>query len=187
MKKIISLLLTMVLLVASTTVLATAEVADTEYDLTIFHWGDSMETVKAVEGEPVAQLDDSMKYEKSVFGMNMEVWYLFEDNGSEMGLWMVLCGSNETHNDHSLYIADYEKLKEAMTREYGEPFMDKEAWEDDSKKASYADKKGDALYYGYVTYGTMWEFGETGMMMTLSMDFEDNEISMVALYMGYET
>lgn len=58
----------------------------------------------------------------------------------------------EEHSVDSLYIDDYNTFKQALTNKYGEPLLDNEKWTSDSKKSFYADDKGRALNYGYLSY-----------------------------------
>lgn len=110
----------------------------------------------------------------------MSLLYLFCDDG----LYQVLYLSEETHTNDSLYIDDYEKFKEALTKKYGEPLVDREKWESDSKKSYYADRKGDALCYGYLTYLTGWTLDR--MQIVMSMRADNYEISMFIVYQSNE-
>ena len=76
----------------------------------------------------------------------------------------------EKHSNDSLYIDDYEKLRKEITKKYGEPLLDIEDWQDDSKKDYYITKKGDALSYGYLNYYTMYLLNRTTISMDMSAD-----------------
>ena len=78
------------------------------------------------------------------------------------------------------YIDDYTTFKNALTKKYGKTVLDFENWQDDSKKSYYADKKGDALSFGFLTYSTIWLLDDTCISMDMSAD--NYEISMSVSY-----
>ena len=77
---------------------------------------------------------------------------------------------NEEHSNESLYIDDYMDVKKAITKKYGEPLLDRESWQDSSKESYYAEKKGDALNYGYLKYYTWYWLDRTEITMSMSAD-----------------
>lgn len=156
---------------------ATADTAPV-YDFKEFMWGDSKAKVMAVEGDPILEgkmdgMDATyIAYETRTVGLDMFLAYYFCDEG----LYAVRYILNESHSNEELYIDDYESFKTALTKKYGEPIWDTEIWSNDSKKEYYADKKGDALCYGYLTYVT-WYITDT-TYISMSMDADNYEISM---------
>lgn len=86
------------------------------------------------------------------------------------GLFQTRYILTENHSNENLYIDDYEDVRTALTKKYGEPSLDWERWQDDSKKEYYASKKGDALCYGYLTYVTFYELERTIVGMEMSAD-----------------
>lgn len=115
-------------------------------------------------------------YETSAVGLDMMLAYYFCDDG----LYQVLYLLTESHSVDSLYIDDYDTYKSAMIKKYGEPLIDDEDWESDSKKDYYADRKGDALSYGYLSYTTAWILDGTIILMKMSADNFD--ITMTVSY-----
>lgn len=128
------------------------------YDFKKFRWGDSQESVMAVEGTPkysgkMNGLDANyIAYDTTAVGMDVLLAYYFCDGG----LYSVRYILNEDHSVDSLYIDDYNTFKQALTNKYGEPLLDNEKWTSDSKKSFYADDKGRALNYGYLSYYTCY-------------------------------
>lgn len=177
MKKFISMMLVFAMLL-STAVLS----ASAEYDFRQFNWGDSMDRVMEVEGTPymdgeVNGVDANyIAYETSAVGLDMMLAYYFCDDG----LYQVLYLLTESHSVDSLYIDDYDTYKSAMIKKYGEPLIDDEDWESDSQKDYYADRKGDALSYGYLSYTTAWILDGTIILMKMSADNFD--ITMTVSY-----
>lgn len=144
-------------------------------DFKQFYWGDSKEKIMEVEGEPYT--DGKMNgvdatyiaYKTTAVGLDVLLAYYFCDDG----LYQVRYILNEEHSNESLYIDDYETFRNALTKKYGEPTLDREIWENDSKKEYYADKKGDALCYGYLEYVTFYDSDTSIIMMDMSADNYD--------------
>lgn len=185
MKRLISILCIMVIVLCATVSLAeTSE--KKEYDFRTFYWGDTREKVIATEGTPITEgkvsgLDaEYIVYEATAVGLDMFLGYYFCDDG----LFEVRYLLAETHSNDSLYIDDYKTFKNALTQKYGDPLLDLENWENDSKKEYYADKKGDALSYGYLTYTTWYSVDNSYISMSMSAD--NYNISMTVDYESKE-
>ena len=190
MKQLFSIMLVFVLLLATASVCAetvkpTPE-SEFEYDFKTFMWGNSLEKVKATEGETIMDgkvngIDATyIAYETTAVGLDMLLAYYFCDDG----LYQVRYVLTETHSNESLYIDDYGTFKNAMIKKYGEALFDLENWENDSKKEYYADNKGNALSYGYLTYDTVWLLDRTYISMNMSADNYD--ITMTIDYVSAE-
>lgn len=142
------------------------------YDFKKFRWGDSQESVMAVEGTPkysgkMNGLDANyIAYDTTAVGMDVLLAYYFCDGG----LYSVRYILNEDHSVDSLYIDDYNTFKQALTNKYGEPLLDNEKWTSDSKKSFYADDKGSALNYGYLSYYTCYITERVIVEMDMSAD-----------------
>jgi hypothetical protein len=142
------------------------------YDFKTFHWGDSQEIVEAVEGEPTKKGDMSgvdayyIAYETTVAGKDAVLAYYFCSDG----LFETRYVLTEKHSNEDLYIDDYDDVRTALTKKYGEPDVDSENWSNDNKKSYYADRKGDALSYGYLSYMTGYLLDKTTVLMKMSAD-----------------
>lgn len=146
-----------------------------EYDFKKFCWGDAQELIEKEEGEPY--LEDDMTavdahyiaYETTVAGKDAVLAYYFCDEGLFRTRYIL----TEEHSNEELYIDDYEDVQEALEKKYGEPTLYYEDWQDDSKKSYYAEKKGDALCYGYLNYYTYFRLDRSLISMEMSADNYD--------------
>lgn len=154
------------------------------FDFKQFRWGDSMETVRAVEGEPYLsnhikeRNTDYIAYKTKAVGLDMVLVYYF----TEDQLFQVRYILDEDHSNENLFIKDYETFRDALTKKYGKPLIDTESWQDDSKKDFYKNRKGDALSYGYLTYYT-WYFTDRSII-TMQMDADNYKVSMIVEYVS---
>ena len=145
---------------------------DTEFDFKKFRWGDPEEDVIREEGEPEYKADipatdtHYIAYNVTAAGKDAVLAYYFCDEGLYRTRYIL----SENHSNETLYIDDYEDVKKAITKKYGEPLFDEEMWQDDSKKDYYASKKGDALNYGYLEYWTWYALDRTYINMSMSAD-----------------
>ena len=141
-------------------------------DFKSFCWGDTQETVIAKEGNPLLSSEMTNRdvtyiaYNTTVAGKKAILAYYFSDQG----LFTVRYILQESHSNENMYITDYEAIRSAITKKYGDPLFDFESWQDDSKKSYYANRKGDALSYGYLTYFTMYSLERTSISMQMSAD-----------------
>ena len=185
-KSFVSLILCVFLVILCTASLAenSANEEQTTPDFKQFYWGDSKEKVLQLEGEP--DTDGTVNgtnatyiaYKTQAVGLDMLLAYYFCDDGLYNIRYILL----EEHSNEALYIDDYNTFKKALIKKYGKPLIDSENWENDSKKEYYADKKGDALSYGYLTYSTFHITDNTYITMEMSAD--NYEISMIVDYVS---
>ena len=147
------------------------------------HWGMTEAEVRELEaGEPVlankltGRNANYIAYEGSLMGNDVLIVYYFGPNGlyESRYIW------TEEHSNESLYISDYDSVREQLTQKYGTPWYDQENWDTSSHKSYYADNKGDALCYGYLTYETYYSTDRTDISM--EMDADNYEISLVIYY-----
>lgn len=163
---------------------------NSNYDFRKFRWGDTQETVEAIEGSPNDEADMKsldahyIYYSTTLAGKSAELGYYFCDEG----LFQTRFIMTEEHSNENLYIDDYNDIVNALKKKYGEPDTEWERWQDDDKKDYYSGKKGDALCYGYLSYYTWWEDidGRTDVFIKMSadnynitttVDFSSTEIS----------
>lgn len=182
MKQLTCLLLALIFALSSAAI-AEAEDSVPEFSFKGLKWGDSMEKVQGVEGTDTV-FSGTVKgstatyivYEATAVGLDMFLGYYFCDKG----LYEVRYVLAEEHSNDMKYIDDYATFKNALTKKYGETVLDFENWQDDSKKSYYADKKVDALSFGFLTYSTIWLLDDTCISMDMSAD--NYEISMSVSY-----
>lgn len=180
MKKSILLLIPVLIICLAGTVLGA------DYDFKTLSWGATTDDIISVEGEPLSidRLDGSddtlMVYASKAVGMDVGLGYFV---GSD-GLYQVKYLLEEKHSNNNKYVEDYGKFRDAITKKYGEPLIDQEIWTDKSKQDFYANRKGDAVCYGYLEYLTIWYMDRTTIGM--GMEGDNYEISTCIQYWSNE-
>ena len=183
---VLTLVIVSVLLCSAVSGTEAALAKTADYDFKTFFWGDSREKVISVEGTPDGEGkltgNDStyIAYETTAVGMDVLLGYYFCDEGLYAVRYILL----EEHSNEALYIDDYERFENALTKKYGKPLLDLEKWANDSKKEYYADRKGDALCYGYLTYKTLYASDTASIVMSMSAD--NYEITTTVDYMSFD-
>lgn len=170
MKRFLCFFLVAMMVSVSFSAFAEGEAETPEYDFKTFRWGASKEDIIAVEGEPTTTdlYGEVLVYDVTAVGMEMKLFYSFDDRGL-VGVSYLLTGSFE---DNDQYIEKYNTFKAALSRKYGEPTLDEESWESDEGKAAYADKKGDAVFWGQLSYVTFFSPMRSRIVMYLSAPWE---------------
>lgn len=126
MKKNVSILLIILLILVISTLVLFAEEA--KYDFRKTNWGMSKEQVKATEDKKPDFEDNTMlSYEVTISEKDFDCAYLFLED-KLYGSRYLFFGE---HTNKNLYIDDYEELKEILTKEYGKPKIDKVTWKND--------------------------------------------------------
>ncbi|GAH71775.1 unnamed protein product, partial [marine sediment metagenome] len=92
-------------------------------------------------------------------------------------------GLRGKHSNDNLYIDDYEKLKETLTKKYGKPKFDKVTWDDDLYKDDRS-HWGFAVSLGHLDYFSSWETSTTYISLRLNGD--NYKISLVIAYESRE-
>lgn len=98
-------------------------------------------------------------------GLSSITCYEFLD--SRLSSVMVLF--TEQRTAHSSHIADYEKLKDLLTKKYGTPNADEVVW----KESLYEDDpqhRGTALALGHVVFRSEWKTPETRIRLVLGAE-----------------
>lgn len=182
MKRFMSILLVAIMVFVSIPAIAEEETSSDalEYDFKTFRWGDTKETVIAAEGKPAETGTGNdptiIAYYVNAVGLGMKLLYFFDDNG----LFSVMYSLQDTHTNYDLYVRDFEAFKEALVEKYGEPTLDFELWKSNDYKERYANRKGDALFMGYVSYSTAFLLERSTIYMTMSSD--NYQIQMLVMY-----
>lgn len=148
-------------------------------------WGMSESDVRALEGNSpdyTGTLSGNgakyIGYDTELMGNDVIVAFYFGPDGlySTRYIW------EEEHSNESLFISDYNSVKEQLTAKYGDPLIDKENWDTTSHEKYYADDKGDALSYGFLTYATFYLTDRSFISMTMSADNYD-----ISFFIDYES
>ena len=153
---------------------------DQNYDFRKTHWGMSKNEVRKNETtEFIGETDDALIYKEKIGGLDSKLVYMFEDGKLRNSAYKF---ENE-YSEVEDYINDYEKLKDAYTKKYGEPYSDKVRWTNDTFKDDPS-MLGQALIEGHVSYITQWSLPETNVILSLYKD--EDEISLMAAYRGFK-
>jgi len=148
-------------------------------------WGMSESDVRALEGNSpdyTGTLSGNgakyIGYDTELMGNDVIVAFYFGPDGlySTRYIW------EEEHSNENLFISDYNSVKEQLTAKYGDPLIDKENWDTTSHEKYYADNKGDALSYGFLTYATFYLTDRSFISMTMSADNYD-----ISFFIDYES
>jgi len=160
---------------------ATSESDDAQpYDFRKVRWGMSKDEVRNNETAGfIGETDDALLYKEKIGGLDSKLVYMFEDGKLRNSAYKF---ENE-YSDVEDYINDYEKLKDAYTKKYGEPYTDKIKWTNDSFKDDPSMHE-QALIEGHVSYIAQWSIPETNVILKLYKD--KNEISLMAMYRGFK-
>jgi len=144
-------------------------------------WGDSRETVKALDEEidPIfrneAWQDDLLLGSTVLNGYNARFSYAFEDNKLVKGLYTL----EPDFTSGIQYIGLYEMLEKSLTDEYGTPSLS-EIHPIKKDLADDAISRSDTLEHGYVVYNTIFETNVSDIL--LAMRCEDGSIQIDIFY-----
>ena len=176
MKRLLSFIITLIILMASVhlTAFGECETDKTEpppYDFKQFYWGASVEEITKIEGEPdniveLSQNQTVLIYDTIAVNLDMELAYYICDEG----LYCVIYHSKEIHSVYSKYIDDYDFCKKALTKKYGVPLFDMEEWSNNIKKQQYGNDRGTALLDGFLSYHTGYTTPTSHIMISLEAD-----------------
>jgi len=131
-----------------------------------FDWGTSREAVAAAHATPpLVRPAERLVYHGRLAGLEMTLTYRFEDDA----LVQVRFHSRERHEDRNRYIADYERLRERLTRRHGSPAIDRKAWRNPLLRERPA-RHGDAVAAGHLVYYAEWRTARASIVTTLHGD-----------------
>lgn len=126
---------------------------DVQYDFRKTRWGMTIEQVKASENiKPWAESDDLIVYKITVAIMPTSSSYSFVNNKLARAHYFF----EPKHINDTLYIDDFDRVKNILTSKYGEPAEDDVLWKDDLYKDRPQDY-GIAIRTGHLSYRTQWD------------------------------
>lgn len=102
-----------------------------------------------------------MLYDTTFEGYSATVNYYFTNRL----LYEVLYLLTEYHSTESLYISDYNDIKDRLTTEHGSPVYDRI---NEKEKAPLGYSEEEKLINGYTSYGTIWETENTDIFLNMS-------------------
>jgi hypothetical protein len=133
-------------------------------------WGDSPEIVMFYERADFMEKSTSTSLGGPILGYSTKInrfdAYLVYDFDDDNRLFAAGYYLNESHTSASMYISDYNSLKDILTLKYGAPY-DSGVRKDDI--AAYTDDAG-ALQLGLSVYRTLWETDTTEIMLGMMRD-----------------
>lgn len=140
-------------------------------------WGDDIETVKKYEEIQLIEEDGELLGETTVSGLDTYVIYSFDADGKLYNGGYMLKLKEGVGS--GAYISDYNNLKDDLTTLYGEPVSDEII---PLEKQSTIDMAGaeSALEYGWTVYRTIWNTGNTKIM--LGMQGQEYTINTIIQY-----
>lgn len=111
---------------------------------------------------------DYIAYEKDqIVGLPAAVVYCFDD---DQKLWRGAYNfSGIEHTNKNLYLDDYYKIVDGLTKVYGSTSKNEPYWSDDLYKDN-PDDWGFAVSFGDVSFVAEWETPETDILVVLSGD-----------------
>ena len=132
-------------------------------------WGRTRANLLRVEGRPLSREAegglDVLCYHRTVLDKKCLVAYLFDDQRL-VGIRLQLL---ERYADKNRYIADYDKIRDFLTKKVGGPRYDNAVWRDSAAAERNADW-GQALSAGRLTLSSEWVYRDTGLRLSLNGD-----------------
>ncbi|AKP52690.1 hypothetical protein [Cyclobacterium amurskyense] len=154
--------------------------SQSETDFRKVNWGMSNSEVKQIEtSELVKEETNSLAYRTDLAGFNALVGYIFAGDKLTRGKYVLL----EDHSNRNDFISDFKKLKELLTKKYGNPGKDETIWKNNLYKDDYEDW-GTAISIGHLIYYSTWKTDRTEV--TLYLSGENYSISTVIEYQSKE-
>jgi hypothetical protein len=184
MKKNVSILLIVLLILAISNLIIFAEEA--KYDFRKTNWGMSKEQVKATEDKkPDFEDLTTLGYEVKISEKDSLCTYSFLEDKLYRGEYFIIEERSKSvyKSAMNIYIDDYEELKEILTKKYGKPKIDKVVWKDDL----YEDDKsylGYSVFVGDLKCGALWETLTT--YIGLALVGGDYDINLAIHYISKE-
>jgi hypothetical protein len=141
-----------------------------ENDFRKTNWGMTKEDVKSTENKDIIDevldaTEEVIVYKDQISSFDCFIGYIFVKNKLASAGYYI----NEEHSNKNAYIDDYEKLKDLLSKKYGDPINDDVVWRDDFYKKDKSDW-GLAISIGDLIYKSFWETPTTEIELLLSGD-----------------
>lgn len=149
-------------------------------------WGSTTDDVRRSETAQVTHEETPndrrkiMGYKDRLAGMNVQIGYELYDNKLIGGIYVL----TDTHVNKNDYISDYEKLRKLLEEKYGPPKFWGPVWKNSMFKDN-PDSYGLAVSAGHLTYGTVWETPESTIILGLSGDNYQVNLTLVYTSLDY--
>lgn len=158
-----------------------------QYDFRKTSWGMSQIGVEQSEEGVSVFLKEYSKESELIFqgdasGIPCYIIYEFvEKRLTQTAYWFY--NFDKSHRDKNDYISDYSNLKEKLIKKYGNPFMDRQTWNNNLYKND-SKNWGVAISLGHLSVTTKWETPATEIALVLWG--KDNGVSLAILYTSKE-
>ena len=120
-----------------------------------FSWGNSINQVQSSEKSKfiLKDKDDALEYQDQLAGSDCSVIYTFNDNDKLINGVYVF---TKNYSNSQLYVQDYNKFKDLLTKKYGKSKSEKENW---GSNLQLIDKEryGQAIAEGKLNLNSDWE------------------------------
>ncbi|MCX6318105.1 MAG: hypothetical protein NTW29_12500 [Bacteroidetes bacterium] len=129
-------------------------------------WGSSLDTVQDVETSRLLSNvnNDELIYKDILGGSDCEVIYLFNDNDKLIsGMYLF----TKKYSNPQLYIQDYNKFKDLLTKKYGKATSDVESWAGNVTPKQKLDY-GQAVSTGMLSLSATWNTGRSVIKIVLA-------------------
>ncbi len=149
-----------------------------EPDFRNTNWGITSDQVKVLEDAKLVMDNGRMlSYDGTAGGLPCQIAYLFVRNQLTSSRYFF----KVEHKVDSLYIRDYETLKEAISEKYGRPRLDDATWKDTTYRGR-REMVGLAVRLGHLQLAAQWETPSTEIWLFLVG--ENSEIKLSMKYMS---
>ena len=137
-------------------------------------WGMAKEQVRKTELSKFIKEDklngemkglDMIIYQDNINGLDCMIVYYFAKNKLTRARYLFI----ESHSSKNLYISDFNKIKEQLTKKYSLPIRDEKMWLDDLYKGDIYNY-GMAISIGHLRYIAEWDIEEAYIQLLLTGD-----------------
>jgi hypothetical protein len=156
-------------------------------DIRQVHWGMSRDQVKETEkGIAISKGDDSIYYQETLLEYPVVLNYFFKNDR----LVSAVYDFSQKYPDNELnkFIDDFNIVKEALIKKYGEPNTDTHVWKNSALEKAYQNKPkefGFMVKIGGLEYFSKWEKDNTAIMLSLKGE-QSGKMREIVLKLSYE-
>lgn len=155
------------------------------HDFRKTRWGMAPAQVKLTEnavsvGEgPVPPYDLAITYNGKLGALDAEIGYMFDGDKLVLGGYAV----TTQYEDPAQYVKNYERVKAALTEEFGPPAIEDAYWKDDASQTG-PEGYGKAVTEGALLLQSAWR--EPGTEIFLTLEGKSGQTVLSALYYSTE-
>ena len=128
-------------------------------------WGASMQEVLESEGEPINKNEAIMQYKVEIGGLSADAAFSFIDNRLVSGHYFF----SEQHSNRNLFLEDFNRVRELLTKKYQKPSYDRVHWNQKFYKND-PEHWGTAVAAGHLALLVQWETADSRIHQMLSGD-----------------